>query len=346
MVNDNLRVIHLKGGGQMKLPRKQLALNIPEFTKQLEKFIKREKLNYDLISCHYYFSGLIGIRIKNIFKTPLVITFHTLALMKNLVAKTTDEMENTDRIKAEIMLMNQADKVIATSSTDARYMETLYDCPKSKIFVLTPGIDHKLFKPLLKEACKVKIGADLNHKLILFVGRIQPLKGIDVLLYALKNLIQGKMHLDICLWIVGEDSNGKRELKRLLKLQKLLNLHLFVKFIGKKKHHDLPYYYNSAEVVIMPSQYESFGITTLEAMACGVPVITTDVTGVSNIYDKKHRSLITSASNPNLLAQKIDNLLTDKSRHKILSREVAENVKSLSWNEAAGKFSMMIKNLN
>lgn len=339
----NLRVIHLKAGKQTTIPKKQLSELIPEFLDSFYEFIKQDKKSYDLISAHYYLSGLIGLDIKKRLKIPLIITFHTLALMKNLVARGEEEKEDAQRIKAEMLLMQKADKIIATSDVDKEYIHTLYNCPWKKIFVLIPGVDLNLFKPIQKNIAKKAIHADLKHKLILFVGRIVPLKGIDVLCYALKILLEKNPKCDICLWIVGADRNKRpKELKRLEEIKKILNLATYVRFVGAKQQKELPYYYNASEVVILPSQYESFGIIALEAMACGTPVITTDVTGISGIFDKKHESLITSASNPILLAKKIKNLLVNEKEHEKLSKEVFEKVQDLSWEDVADNFTKIL----
>lgn len=343
----NLRVIHLGAGEPVKIPKKKLAQYIPEFIENLNLFIGKEKLSYDLISAHYYLSGRIGLELKNKYQIPLFITFHTLALMKNLVAKSEEEKEDFGRIKTEFELVKYADKVIATSAADREYIHALYNCPLSKISILTPGVDLKLFKPLDKYAAKKIIGADLNRKLILFVGRIEPLKGIDVILYAIKILVQKSPDLKICLWIVGgnkieDQEKWSVELKRLEQIRQVLRLEILVNFVGKKDRNILPYYYNASEIVLMPSQYESFGITALEAMACGIPVIITDVAGVSGLFDKKHRSLLTSSSNPIRLAKKIKNLLLNEGEHKKMSEEVYKRVQDLSWDKLTDKFSQIL----
>ena len=161
--------------------------------------------------------------------------------------------------------------------------------------------------------------------MILFVGRIEPLKGIDVLLYALKILRGTHPELKICVWIVGGDISHDAEewppeLKKLSEIREILNIHTSVKFVGRKEPVELPTYYNAADLMVMPSHYESFGITAVEAMACGTPVITTDVTGVSRLIDKKHSNLITSANNPIGLARRISALLCDKEEYKKISQ--------------------------
>ena len=346
-VADNLRVIHIVAGKEEEIEKKQLIDFIPDFLANLFNFIDENKLIYDLVYSHYYLSGMIGLQIKERFKIPLFVTFHTLALMKNLVARDESEKEDLKRIESELLLVRKADKVIATSIQDAKYLGTLYSCPESKISVLTPGIDLKTFNPQNKVKAKQIIDAKTSHKLILYVGRIEPLKGIDVLLYAMKILSGDKSKIRLCLWILGgeideKSGNWSKELKRLDKLRQLLNISTEVTFVGRKHQSELPSYYNAAEIVIMPSHYESFGIVALEAMACGVPVITTDTAGIADLFDKENSPLITSANNPLMLADKIKHLLTNKNQYQKISHEVLEKARKLSWENIAENFIQLL----
>jgi D-inositol-3-phosphate glycosyltransferase len=133
-------------------------------------------------------------------------------------------------------------------------------------------------------------------------------------------------------------SEWSEELKKLEKIRRVLSISTSVKFEGRKHQRDLPDYYNASKIVVMPSHYESFGITALEAMACAVPVITTDVTGVSDLFDKKHHALITTANNPLLLADKIKNLLTNSEKYEKASKLVYNKVQDLSWKNVADRF--------
>ncbi len=342
-VMDNLRVIHLPAGPEKHIPPKNLLEHTAEFISNFDKLVKNENLTYDILSCHYYLSGIIGLEIKNKYNFPLLMTFHTLALMKNLVARGREEKETIQRIDAELNLVKSADKLIATSENDAEYLAALYNCPKEKIEVLIPGIDFNIFHPIDKNEAKKKIGAELNSKIVLFVGRVEPLKGIDVLLYAVKILIEKYQDSSVCLWIVGgnvskEINEWSKELQKLEKLRKLLNISASVKFVGRMDQKNLPYYYAAAELVVMPSHYESFGMTALEAMSCGTPVIATDATGVSGFIDKRHKHLVTSSNNPLLLSEKIHKILSNKNEYEKISREVRENVQDLSWESVAQKF--------
>lgn len=348
-VENNLRVIHLIAGKEKEIKKKKLTKFISDFLTNLSKFIEENKIIYDLIYAHYYLSGIIGLQVKKKYKIPLFVTFHTLAMMKNLVARDESEKEDLERIESELLLVKKADKIIATSILDAQYLASLYSCPESKISILMPGINLKMFKPEDKIKAKKIVRADSSHKILLYVGRIEPLKGIDTLLYAIKILCQNNPQIHVCLWILGGDARGKseewpEELKRLDKLRKLLGILTEVVFVGRKHQSELPNYYNASEVVILPSHYESFGIVALEAMSCGVPVITTDTTGIAGLFDKENSSLITSANNPLMLADKIKHLLTNKDEYQKISFEVLEKAQKLSWENIADKFIEILKN--
>jgi D-inositol-3-phosphate glycosyltransferase len=310
-VEPNLRVMHIPAGPQTNVPKHQLVRYIAAFARAYEAFIQKEGIVYDITHAHYYQSGLVLQSVG----IPFIMSFHTLGLMKNLVARDTLEHESVARISAEFSLMRQARDIIASSESDRKYMEYLYDVPAAKISVIAPGIDTSLFRPMDKNQARQHIHADPNHKIVLFVGRVEPLKGIDTLLYSMKILKEQYPNETICLWIVGGDTSEPtkrwpKTLRELTLIQKTLSLHSAVRFVGRQKQTELPYYYNAADVVVMPSHYESFGMSALEAIGCGVPVITTNVAGISGLISDEYTSLVTSVNNPLLLASQIQKVLT------------------------------------
>jgi D-inositol-3-phosphate glycosyltransferase len=302
--------------------------------------MKKEGSTYDVIHAHYYLSGLVA----RATRRPFVMQFHTLGLMKNLVARDTLEREGQRRIRAEFMLIKRARAVVASSERDRLYMEYLYDAPKEKITVVSPGIDAGLFHPMEKRAARRYIHADPTHKIVLFVGRIEPLKGIDTLVYAIKILTKQHPTETICLWIVGGDisedsARWPRTLRELSKLQKTLSLSNSVRFVGRQKQTDLPYYYNAADVVVMPSHYESFGLSALEAIGCNVPVITTNVAGISSLISDEYMSYITSVNNPLLLASQIQKVLT----HKPAGTQTKIDISQHHWSKVATRMLSVYK---
>lgn len=346
------RVIHLKMGPEGSIPKKELIGYINDFVTSFGEFIKNENISYDIFHCHYYLSGMAADLIKKNYNLniPVIITFHTLALMKNLVARTESEKEDDQRIDAEKYLIKNTDAIIAPSESDREYLKYIYEAPADKIYVVTPGVDTSLFKPIDKTIAKIFIKADPDHKIILFVGRIEPLKGIDVLMYAVKIILEKNPDFKICLWIAGSDTNGmentkSEELERLEKLKKTLNILTVVKFVGQIYQKNLPYYYNSSEVVVIPSHYESFGMAALESMACGIPVITTNVSGISGILDQKHEPLITSSNNPLLLASQIEYLLKNQKAHETFGKEILSKVQDLDWSNISNQIIDIYQNL-
>jgi len=332
------RVIHLPAGPESPVPKKQLIQYLPEFVRNYQRFVEQQGLTYDVMHCHYYLSGLAALDIVRqpaSSNLPLIMTFHTLALMKNLVARDELEREETERIDAEFQLVREVQKIIAPSESDKAYLQYLYRAEAAKVEVIPPGVNMTHFKPIDQQQARRKLNISLDERLILFCGRIEPLKGIDMLLYAMKILVEKAPQLKVCLWIIGGDISqpGKwsRELQKLEKLRHLLKLTAVVHFAGQQPQEILPNYYNAADVVVMPSHYESFGMAAAEAMACGVPVITTNVAGISGLIDEKHELLITSVNNPLLLASQMELLLTDQARHRQISQDVRPKVQDLSW---------------
>lgn len=338
-VSKNFRVIHLKAGPQSDLDRKTVKACIPEFVDSFLEFTTRENLQYDVLDCHYYLSGIVAQQINSRMqkKLPIIQSFHTLALLKNLVARTKFEKESIDRVYAEKDLVNNADLLIVPSENERQYLKHFYEANEAKTRVLIPGVNKSTFYQMDQTEAKQKIGADIDHKILLFVGRIKPLKGLDQLIYALKILKQQGKQVP-CLWIVGGDSKDDKadvveEIENLKTLIKFLELDCFVKFTAQKTQEELLYYYNAADVLVMPSHYESFGMVSLEAMSCGTPVITTNVTGISHLIEDS--DLLTSVNNPLDLAEKIQNLIEDDEYRAQLSQEVLEATKDYSWENLA-----------
>lgn len=339
-VDPLFRVIHVPAGPESPVPKKQLMQYLPEFVANYHQFIADHGVQYDVMHCHYYLSGLIGLEIRKTAPIPMIMTFHTLALMKNLVARDELELEERQRIDAEFDLVREADAIIAPSESDQRYLQYLLEADLARVAIIPPGVDLVNFKPIDRREAREHLGMSPDGKLILFCGRIEPLKGIDMLLYAMKIMIEQNPDLDVCLWIIGGNISGKpsqwsKELQKLEQLRHLLRLAPLVRFAGQQPQEVLPYYYNAADVLVMPSHYESFGMAAAEAMACGTPIITTNATGISTLIDGRHDLLITSVNNPLLLASQMARLLTDQAQHDQISQQMLDTVQDLNWTTVA-----------
>lgn len=339
-VNEHVRVIHIVAGPQSVIPKKTVIDHLSEFATNMNTFMEKESLSYDVIHAHYYYSGIVAHTLKKDFHraVPIIMTFHTLGLMKQLVSRNELSHDPHVRIAMEQMLVRDSDFFVTSSENDAQYLETLYDCPESKIRSISPGVDTTLFYPQDQMKAKAAIGADADHRIILSVGRIDPVKGFDVLLFALKMLLHDHPELtnSLCLWIVGGDvgedkANWSKELKTLDALRSTLHLHTSVKFVNAQHQEHLPDFYNAADVVVMPSHYESFGMVALEALACGKPVIATDVTGISPMLKTFASGHVISANNPIQLADALFHVTTE---HDTYTKNTIDS-KNLDWSTMA-----------
>lgn len=341
-VSPNVRLIHLIAGPEKPVSKKLLLPFVSSFAKEFIKFSKKNNVKYDLLHCHYYLSGIVGLIVNKKLRRPLIISFHTLALMKNLVGRSEDEKEEKIRLDTEFELVKKADFIIASSENDAAYLKYLYNSPAGKIRVVSPGVDTNLFFPISKKTARKSVNALPGKKIILAVGRIEPLKGFDALLYALKILLVKRPELcgKISLWIVGGDTSEPvslwtGELKHLEYLMRSLGIEAVVKFIGQKTQKELRNYYSAAEVVVMPSHYESFGMVALEAMACGTSVIISDASGVSELVSSNNAGLITTVNNPLLLAEQIEGIIPTGKRLSNFVRNANKNVIKFTWAKSA-----------
>lgn len=342
-VTENFRVIHV-AADPIHTAKKDLSNYVSEFAKNVAEFIQKNNLSYDLVHSHYYLSALTAIQLKNNYNLniPHVVSFHTLAIMKNLVARSELEKEETNRIVAEKEIANRADLLLAPCIVEKEYLHYLYGAPLDRIAIVSPGVDTTIFRPIDKKEARDHIRADIHHKIILFVGRIEPLKGIDTLLYAVKILKSKNPNQRICLCIVGGEKEQKpksSELEKLKRLQKILGIETSVTFVTQQSQTELPYYYNAADVVVIPSHYESFGMVALEAIACGTPVITTNVTGIATLIDKKYSKFIVPANNPLVLASQIEKTL-QQFENQDIKQQLTESIHTFTWEGIAKKIAL------
>ncbi len=345
-VSESIRVIHVPCGPHTPLSKKEILKAIDEFTQNVLIYIHAERLTYDVIHAHYYLSGIVAKAISQSLspKIPWVMTYHTLGLMKQLVNHSAALEDPENRVALEKSLAHTATAIITTSENDTSYVSTLYDAPKNHVYTIPPGVDIRLFFPKPKTEAKKILNSENDHHIVLAVGRIDPVKGFDVLLYAIKILLikQPQLAAELCLWIVGGDvgensDTWSAELTRLKHLQDELNLSATVRFIPAQPQEKLVNYYNAADVVVMPSHYESFGMVALEALACDRPVITTDVMGISPILKEFPKGHVISANNPVLLAEQLLHVLTEphgyykneKAMQKFDWETVAKNISAL-----------------
>jgi D-inositol-3-phosphate glycosyltransferase len=338
----NGRVIHVPAGPEAPYDKNAIVDHLPQFVRGVLDFSYREGVQYDVIHSHYWLSGLAARELRREWGAPIVHMFHTLGQMKNIVASSSEEWETERRIEGEAEVMALVDRLVAATPSERAQMVWLYGAKAEKIAVVPCGVDLSFFHPLPQDEAKLTLGLPLQRCVILFVGRIEPLKGIDTLLRAIA-LIAPEMPCwqdELSVIIVGgapgagiEEVNA--ELARLERLRADLGIEELVTFLGAKDQDKLVYYYSAAEMVVMPSHYESFGMVALEAMACGTPVVASKVGGLAFNVQDGHTGFLVPDDDPEALAAKIRLILKDPDLRQRLGAQAVHWARGYGWSVVA-----------
>lgn len=334
-----IRVIHLPAGPEQPYNKNEIYGHLPQFAAEVRAFAAAEGIRYDVLHSHYWLSALAARALRDAWGAPIVHMFHTLARLKNQVAQATGELEPEVRAVQEGEVLRFADRIIAATVLERAQMVALYGADPTRIAIVPPGADLERFRPVPCEAARTAVGLPPEQHMILFVGRIQAIKGIDTLIRAMalvlgrRPALRGKISLSI-IGGVG-DPAADSELMRLQALREALGIGDLVTFLGSRDQDTLVDYYNAASVVVVPSHYESFGMVALEAMACGTPVIASDVGGLSlNIADGFNGYLVPQGDVAEL-AYKIGLLLDHDALRRQLGQQACLWAQRFSWQAIA-----------
>ena len=332
------RVVHIPAGPEVPLPKQELATYIPDFSKEILKFAAEKGLHYDILHSHYWMSGLSALTLQKEWDIPVINMFHTLALMKNRIARSEAEMEGEYRVEGEKAVIRSANRLVAATLAEKAQLEFLYQAEAAKIAVIPPGVDLARFYPISKDEAKSVIGIPPEDRMILFVGRIEPLKGLETLLRALAHL--RKIEMENCcpvyLVVIGGEPDAtpetmNAEMTRLFTVRDELSLQDMVIFLGKRDQDSLPYYYSAAEVVVVPSFYESFGMVALEAMACGTPVVASQVGGLAFLVQNGITGYVVPDGDDEALFDRLFQLAKSPDLRSELGEQAATAARSYGW---------------
>jgi D-inositol-3-phosphate glycosyltransferase len=331
------RVVHMPAGPEQPAAKQKIAQYIPEFVDGIKKFAQEKGIRYDIIHSHYWMSGLAAEQLSDAWGgVPIVHMFHTLGEMKNRVARSEDERAGVDRLEGERQVVRRADRIVVATLAELTQLRFLYRADDRKMVTIPPGVDTSHFYPIPADEAKEYIGLRPEDRMILFVGRIEPLKGIDTLIEAMSCLDLEGGPRPVHLAIIGGEPNAEpsdmtAEMTRLQKLCDDLAVGQTVVFLGKRDQNSLPYYYSAAETLAMPSLYESFGMVALEAMACGTPVIASEVGGLGYLVQNEITGYTVPDSNPDALCIKISRLLNDADLRERMGRAAAQYALDYAW---------------
>lgn len=336
------RVVHVRAGPETPVQKQELLSFVPKFVAGIEEFTISKGVTYDLIHSHYWLSGLAADTLKARWGVPVIQMFHTLGLMKQRVARSAEESEGDYRLKGEQAVLAHADRIVAATPAELAQLQWLYQADPKKIVVIPPGVDLSHFYPIPVEEAKEFIGVPPCERTLLFVGRIEPLKGIDTLIEAIVLLKdQGEFErYPFCLAVIGGEpeinqDSMSAEMARLQELRAKFGLTNLITFLGKRDQDTLPYYYSAAEAVVVPSQYESFGMVALEAMACGTPVVASQVGGLAFLVQDGVTGYTVPTSDPRALADRLLSLIKDPDLRDRMGKQAAEFAKDYSWQTIA-----------
>ncbi|MEK6588748.1 MAG: glycosyltransferase [Chloroflexota bacterium] len=332
------RVVHVPAGPETPVAKDELPGHLPEFERWILGFAERKGLQYDVIHSHYWLSGQAALRLREEWGLPIVQMFHTLGEMKNRVARSPEERASEARLSMERRLLREADRIIASTEAELAQFRWVYQIDTDRAVVIEPGVDPARFYPIPEDEAREYVGAVDGRRIILFVGRIEPLKGLDSLLEAVA-LMENRGLIakhSIHLMVIGGEPDASpeqlsAEMSRLQMLSRNLGIHERVTFLGKRAQDTLQYYYSAAEVVVMPSHYESFGLVALEAMACGTPVVASGTGGLVFLVRDGETGLHVPTADPAALADKLQLLLEDDHLLKRLGRQATEFARGFAW---------------
>ena len=327
------------------LDKYSLYNEVPAFASQVLDFAEREGISYDLLFSHYWLSGEVACLLRPHLASGWAHVAHTLGLVKNRSLAAGARPEPPLRIRVEAEIAQQADLLIASTADESAELVRTYGAVPERVFVVPPGVDLSVFQPVDRDEARRKIGYGPG-RLLLFVGRLERLKGVEVAIRALA-LLRDRNHDDVRLLILGEDSKDgdEGEKDRLKAVAADVGVRDRVDFLGSVAHHELPYFYSAADVCVMPSYSESFGLVGLEAQASGRPVVGSDVSGLRSVIRDQVSGYLIAGHDPAEYAERIGRLLEDPELAQQMGRRGRLLAQRYSWTRTADRLRELFEDV-
>ena len=335
------RVIYLPAGNG--LDKYSLYREVPSFAARIKEFAAQHDISYDLLYSHYWLSGEVACLLRPELATGWAHIAHTLGLVKNRTLAAGARPEPELRIRVEAELAQQANLLIASTEDEAQELIAGYGADPQRVCVVPPGVDLGMFQPMDRAVARRKIGYG-SGRLLLFVGRLERLKGVEVAIRSL-GLLRDRRHDDVRLLILGEDSHegDESEKARLKAIAAEVGVRDRVDFVGSVAHHELPYFYAAADVCVMPSYSESFGLVALEAQACGCPVVASGVSGLRSVVRDEVSGYLIDRHDPAAYAERIGRLLENSELAQQMGRRGRLLSQRFSWTRTADRLEQLLE---
>jgi D-inositol-3-phosphate glycosyltransferase len=328
------RIINLDVGPAAPVDKNDLYALVPDFAKACVLFGMTEGVRYDVVHAHYWLSGKVAECLRSYWEAPYVLMFHTTADMKNAVLGGSDQ-ESELRQETEHELVRTADSIIAANPDERADLVWSLGAPEERVCTIPPGVDLTLFRPLDYHGSRQKLGWSIKERIVLFVGRIDPIKGIDTLIDTMPLVMEPELHYVLIGGDLDEDGNPVGPLKAVQERVAELGMSRRCRFLGAQPQDMLPLYYSASDVVAVPSRYESFGLVAVEAMATGTPVIASSVGGLTFTIEDGRNGLLVPYGNARALARAIDRLLEDDDFREAMSFHAVADAQRFSWDAVA-----------
>ena len=332
------RLVHIDAGSP-EAPKEDLYQYLPEFLHNLQEYVHRQHRLYDVVHSHYWLSGLVGQALSRAWGLPHVTIFHTLARVKQMARA--DVWEPPSRVEGEEQIATSAEAIVVSHPHEREALVQLYGVLSERVHVIPCGVDTELFHPMERLQSRHSLGLD-GHPVVLFVGRADPVKGADLLLRAVAAIEEPS---DVQVLMVGGDPQRDPEVVRLQTLAANLGLAERVRFEGIVPQEQLPLYYNAAEVLVMPSYAESFGLAALEAMACGTPVIAARVGGLASLVKEGDTGYLVPWHCPEPFAQRMEVLLSHPGLREAQGEAAWKYAQAQGWDAVARELAKVYQRL-
>jgi D-inositol-3-phosphate glycosyltransferase len=366
----NARVVHLPAGPLKAYNKNRIFGHLPQFVENVRQFAREHDSDaapYDIVHGHYWLSGWAGLMLRKKWRTPVVTMFHTLAHLKNDIARSDEEREPLFRAEREAEIMQHADRIVAATPVEKAQLTWRYGANADRIETIPCGVDLKLFHPIPQEEARQRVMELVPEfrarRMVLLVGRIEPIKGVDILIEAVRQL-QGFDADDLQVLIVGGGTgagvtkSGRSMFGQLLpvvddnpeaaKLRALVTQYGLadqILFVPSQPQEQMPYFYSAADVSVMCSRYESFGMAALEAQACGTPVIASRVGGLPSAVQHGYSGELITPERPAELTGALARLLRDGDLRVKLGQQAAIRAEQFGWRAIADNLLALYEQL-
>lgn len=339
VMEPGVRVIHLEAGPAAPVPKAELPDHLCEFLYALMRFeaAEAERLGvggpiYDVIHSHYWLSGRVGRMAAERWSVPLVQSFHTLGLVKNATRGPDEAPEPSERIAAERRIVEAAERILAPTPVEAAELTRLYRADPARVRVVSPGVDTDRFVAGPSEKAELGLA---GRTVVGFVGRLQPLKAPDLALRAVAELAARAPALDPVLLVIGGPSGAGVTVESLRSLAMDLGVSDRLVIHDPVPHHEMPVFYRSLDALIVPSRTESFGLVAIEASACGVPVVASDVGGLRTAVRDQVTGVLVPDRSPEAFADALGRILSDPTVRDAMGAAGARYARRFDWRAVA-----------